>query len=102
MADLPPNVYRKEIPDAGSGLFASQATEPGDQVFLIERPLVAVLNQSQLTTACANCFFWVPENSSEDAVGGGDVGEKPKRKKLRACHGCKIVRYCSKVGLCIL
>jgi Pyruvate/2-oxoacid:ferredoxin oxidoreductase delta subunit len=101
MADLPPNVYREEVPDAGSGLFASQAFEPGEEVFRVRSPLVSVLNQSQLTTACANCFLWVPENS-EDAVGGGDIGERPKRKKLRACQGCKILRYCSKVGLRIL
>ena len=100
MADLPPNVYKKEIPNAGSGLFASEAVGPGKEVFRIERPLVPVLNQNNLTTACANCFLWVPEND-EDAVGGGNGGEEPKKQKLRACQGCKIVRYCSKVGLCV-
>ncbi|KAL2036883.1 hypothetical protein N7G274_010426 [Stereocaulon virgatum] len=95
MTELPPNVYRGELPDAGSGLFASQLIEPGEEVFRVQGCLVSVLNQSQLTTACANCFLWVPENS-EDGVGAGALGEEPKSKKLRACQRCKIVRYCSK------
>ena len=52
----------------------------------IERPLVAVLNQKHLTRACEWCFIWVPE------------GEEEAKTKLRACQGCRIVRYCSKVG----
>ena len=52
----------------------------------IERPLVAVLNQAHLTRACEWCFIWVPE------------GEGEVKTKLRACQGCRIVRYCSKVG----
>ena len=52
----------------------------------VKRPLVAVLNQGQLTTACEWCFVWVPD------------GQGTATTKLRACQGCRIVRYCSKVG----
>ena len=54
----------------------------------IERPLVAVLNQGQLIRACEWCFIWVPEAE----------GEGEAKTKLRACQGCRVVRYCSKVG----
>ncbi len=95
MTNLPSHIYPKQAPNsAGSGLFTSQAIDAGKEIFRIDRPLVSVLDSPHLKDACSNCYVWVPEN------GVGQFGEeKDKEVKLRACQGCKIDRYCSKVGL---
>ena len=94
MTTLPPYIHSREAPNhAGSGLFTSTAIEAGEEVLRIDRPLVSVLDSPHLKDACSNCFVWVPEN------GVGQFGEEKGAKlKLRACQGCKINRYCSKVG----
>lgn len=95
MSGIPSHVAIKQAPDngAGNGLFASQAVEPGTEILRIDQHLAAVLDSRHLKDACSNCYIWVPDN------GVGQFGEeKGVGVKLRACQGCKVVRYCSKVG----
>ena len=90
MATLPTHVYTQNIPDAGTGLFVSEAIPAGVEVLSIDRPLVAVLDSPHLKDTCSDCFLWLPENG------------EPQSKRLRACQGCKITKYCCKVGLLFL
>ena len=94
MSFLPSNVHVKQAPNsAGNGLFVSKACGAGEEIFRIDRPLISVLDSPHLKDACSNCYVWVPES------GVGQFGEEKSAKiKLRACQGCKIVRYCCKVG----
>ncbi|KAK0511217.1 hypothetical protein JMJ35_006769 [Cladonia borealis] len=84
MTSLPSHIQQRSLSPAGNGLFTIKAIDAGEEVLRIERPLVAVLNQKHLTRACEWCFIWVSE------------GEGEAKTKLRACQGCRIVRYCSK------
>ena len=86
MTSLPSHIQKRSIPRAGNGLFTLKAIDAGEEVLRVERPLVAVLNQGQLIAACEWCFIWVPE------------GKGTPTTKLRVCQGCRIVKYCSKVG----
>lgn len=93
-----PHVITKQAHNnAGKGLFASKAIEPGTEILRIDRPLVSVLDSPHLKDACSDCYVWVPKG------GMGQFGkERGTEARLRACQGCKIVRYCSKVSLYFL
>ena len=86
------NVYSKKTKNAGDGLFASKDIPAGDLILRIDRPFLAVLDSPHLNDACSNCFVWVPRGGA--AVGG----DERDNVTLRACTGCKIVKYCGKVG----
>ena len=94
MTLLSPNVYAKRALDAaGNGLFASKACGAGEEIFRIDRPLISVLDSPHLRDTCSGCYEWVPIN------GVGQSGEEKGPKIiLRACQGCRVDRYCSKVG----
>ena len=89
MASPPSHLYPQETAVAGSGLFASEAIPPGVEILQIERPLVYVLDSPHLKDTCSECSLWLPEKRHDHA---------PHSKSLKACHGCKITRYCCKVG----
>ena len=89
MASPRPHLYPQETAAAGTGLFASEAIPPGVEILQIERPLVYVLDSPHLKDTCSECSLSLPEKRRENA---------PHSKSLKACHGCKIPRYCCKVG----
>jgi len=76
---------------AGSGLFASQDIAAGDLIFSLARPAVAALDTKNLGNACANCFASAADPSVLH-------GEANIQVTVKACTGCKIVKYCSKVS----
>lgn len=80
-------VYTQRLADAGTGLFASEAIPPGTEVLRIDRPLAYVLDSQHLKDACSECILSLPEN-------GNDRDSQSKR--LKACQGCKITRFCCK------
>lgn len=85
---LSPPEYIEARPSekAGLGLFTSKSIPAGDLILEIKRPLITELDSARLADTCEWCLKHVQ----------GDGEDRPK---LRACTGCKIVRYCSKVGL---
>lgn len=94
MPAFPPHIFTKQAPNnAGNGLFSSQAIDACTEIFRIDRPLVSVLDSRHLKDACSNCYVWVPDHGM-----GQMGGEQGRDVKLRACQGCKISRYCTKVG----
>lgn len=85
----PPSLYTQQVPDKGTGLFTSRTIHAGELVFHIDRPLLCVPDNRCLNEVCYHCFVWLP---------GGMSMVDGITTKLQVCTGCKVVRYCSKVG----
>lgn len=86
MATVPPRLRTQRSLDAGRGVFASDAIPPGVEILRIDRPLASVLDSPHLKDTCSECNLWLPENGASQS------------KRLKTCQGCKITRYCCKVG----
>ncbi|RJE20264.1 hypothetical protein PHISCL_07397 [Aspergillus sclerotialis] len=87
---LLPGLSTKAVPGPapdgmGTGLFASTDIQLGDDVLYIKTPFVAVLDTPRLEDTCAGCFG--KRMSPEGAL--ADI-------ELKACTGCRVVRYCDK------
>ncbi len=94
---LPSHIKARQAPDAGAGLFTSKQIPAGEEVFRIDRPLAAALDSPRLTQVCYECFLWPQENGKEARMrlkGAPAV----KDRTLKDCLGCKVVKYCCKVG----
>lgn len=79
---MPDKFYTKSVPNAGNGLFAAQNIAAGEQLMRVTPPqAIAVLNTPRLQDTCTHCFL----QQSDLPI------------KLRACTGCYVVKYCSKV-----
>ena len=88
-----PNVIVARINDAGRTLVAHEDDiAAGEEILRVLGPLAA-LDSGHLQDACSNCYLWISGNNhgSQD----GDPG--PQKVELKACLGCKVVKYCSKV-----
>ena len=92
MATLASRVYTQKASDAGTSLFASDAIPPGVEILRVERPLVRVLDTAHLQDTCSECNLWFPEIGHD---------QRPPSERLKTCLGCKITRYCCKVGLLV-
>lgn len=79
--------YIKESPTAGNGLFASGDIPPGQLVLSLARPLISVVDIKHLADTCSNCF----------ATSASPIGRDEGEFEVRACTGCKVLRYCGKV-----
>jgi len=75
---------------AGSGVFASQDIVAGDLIFTLARPAIAALDTKKLDHVCANCFA----SAADPSVLHGEANEQVT---VKACTGCKTLKYCSKV-----
>ena len=80
------NVYSKHTASRGNGLFASRPVLPGELIFGIDQPAVAVPDTARLGDTCSNCFA------------GASRGDAADHVVLSTCTGCHTVRYCTKVG----
>lgn len=74
------NTTTISTPNAGNGLAASSDIIAGSLIFKTSNPYLILLEKAHLESTCSWCFI-KPEVS----------------KNLKACGGCKIVRYCSTV-----
>lgn len=92
---LPPHIIPRRTPSSGTGLFTSQPIDAGELVFRVERPLITVLDSARLSVSCEWCLAG-GKRDGDGVDGGGWEGEGTVRPS--ACTGCRIVRYCSKVG----
>ena len=91
MAGTPSYVEARQTAYAGNGLFARNTVPAGEEILRVGRPLVAALDSPQLWTTCADCLVSAYNHSQDE---GGVKGQGT----LKACLGCQVVRYCSKVG----
>ncbi|PKY02844.1 hypothetical protein P168DRAFT_272398 [Aspergillus campestris IBT 28561] len=84
-----PGVYTNTTPGPapnglGQGLFATKAIPAGGDVLNIKTPFVAVLDTERLEDTCSGCF------------GRRYLGGDSDDVTLRACTGCRVVRYCDR------
>ena len=73
------------------GLLASSALAPGTLVLSLTQPLLTILGSNDLSGSCANCLRGDPTSPEQPSVEHRQAGS------IKACTGCKTVRYCSKV-----
>ena len=88
------NIYTQETSYAGTGVFAAKDIDPGEKIFGIDRPLVSALDSGHLKDTCYNCYLWIPEEQRDEE----DEDSGMERVRLKACTGCRVARYCGKVG----
>jgi len=86
------NAYTGPSKTSGRGLFSIKDLGPGETIFTLPRPLVTAVDSSRLVDTCSNCFACAPESQVGDR--GGMLGGA----NVKACTGCRTLRYCSKVG----
>ncbi|KAI4731881.1 SET domain-containing protein [Aureobasidium sp. EXF-10728] len=103
------NVEVRPSAIAGNGLFATKDIPAGSTILLKARPLIGELDLSRSHDSCANCFLFsqkdvraCPIHKAEaDRLGRypGCSGCQSEGEALtvKACTGCKKVKYCSKV-----
>ena len=72
----------RETKDAGRSLFARKAFKAGSILLQVD-PHVAILDKAHLPILCSKCMLDQPEVT------------------LRRCSSCKVVYYCSEVGLIV-
>lgn len=68
----------------GNGLFATADIKIGEDVLHGKVPFVAVLDSPRLEDTCSGCF------GKKQMEGGAE---------LKACTGCRVVKYCDRVSL---
>lgn len=88
---LPQHLYSQSTPTAGNTLYTSKAVPPGEIIFRVEHPLVAVLDSSQLGCTCEQCYLSLGDGASV-------VGINETKRKVKMCAGCQVVGYCCKVS----
>ena len=82
-----PSVVTNAVPrpaphGMGNGLFATKDIQIGQDVVHAKVPFVAVLDSPRLDDTCAGCFGKRQMETGTD---------------LKACTGCRVVRYCDRV-----
>lgn len=88
-------VRESDISDAGRGLFALKNFEPGDAVLRLDRPHIAELDMDRMKDTCAWCFLRDATDPMDRKL--SDQQHLPTGfVEIKACTGCKKVRYCSK------
>lgn len=101
------NISVHGSPIGGKGLFTTKSMKPGDAVLELSQPLAGAVYINHLLDTCAECFVWTEDatrpsstNDAADPVALTVAGEMAVEGKnaVRACTGCKVLRYCSKVS----
>ncbi|KDB20383.1 hypothetical protein H109_07659 [Trichophyton interdigitale MR816] len=85
--DVNASVVPRPAGDAGRGLFATSTIKMGKEVFSMPATFSTVLSTERLNDVCSNCFANLP--FGVNVMASVDM-------KLRACSGCKVVKYCDK------
>ncbi|THX60295.1 SET domain-containing protein, partial [Aureobasidium pullulans] len=99
------NVEVRPSPTAGNGLFATKDISAGSTILLKARPLIGELDLPRLQDSCHNCFMWAYKAAKGCAVHATQGNKEPGchgceneggNPGVKACTGCKKVKYCSK------
>jgi hypothetical protein len=85
------NVVSKSTPRAGTGLFAARQIKLNEVILSVNQPLMLALDTARLNDTCYCCLLFREKPGSIKRI------DKAETKTLKACTGCKIVRYCDKV-----
>ncbi|EXJ95655.1 hypothetical protein A1O1_00777 [Capronia coronata CBS 617.96] len=80
------NVYTKETPGRGNGLYVARDTAAKSQLVFVAQPLLVALETTKLATSCYYCFRSPSESDWQ-------ASDEPKGN-LKTCSRCKVVRFC--------
>jgi hypothetical protein len=94
-AAVPLQILPSKIAGAGAGLFVTRDVDSGEEIFR-SCPVVNCVMDGMERLVCDNCYAF--RNSRLNPSGRFKFceGEGPKLE-LKACSGCKVSYYCSKV-----
>jgi hypothetical protein len=92
-AATPLQILPSKITGAGVGLFATQDVSCGEEIFR-SRPVVNCVGDGLQKLVCDDCYAF--KNSVVHPSGRFQNEEDPE-PEIKACSGCKICYYCSKV-----
>ncbi|KAI5240442.1 SET domain-containing protein [Aureobasidium subglaciale] len=100
------NVEVRPSPISGNGLFATKDIPAGSTILLKVRPLIGELDLPRLQDSCHNCFMWTQKAARGCATHSASPNKEPGCAGcqsdgagigVKACTGCKKVKYCSRV-----
>ena len=104
------HVEVRPSPTSGNGLFATKDIPAGSTLLLKTRPLIGELDLPKLEESCHNCFLWSQKAIKACAIHAHEPDRYPGKYPdcpgcqtegevigVKACTGCKKVKYCSKV-----
>jgi hypothetical protein len=92
-AAAPLQILPSKIAGAGAGLFTTKDVDCVEDIFR-SRPVVNCVENKMQKLVCDNCYSC--KNSHLHPSGRFCGGEDPNLE-LKACSGCKVSYYCSKV-----
>lgn len=89
-----------KVHQKGYGVVATKDISAASQICSITRPLLVALDTPRLKDTCYACF--------QQAKDKHELAFKQNRttdgeeKSLKVCTGCRVVRFCDTVGLCLV
>jgi hypothetical protein len=92
-AAAPLQILPSKIAGAGAGLFTTKNIDCGEEIFR-SRPVVNCVMDGMEKLVCDNCYAF---RNSRLHPSGRFRGDKDPKLELKACGGCKVSYYCSKV-----
>ena len=95
-AAVPLQILPSKIPGAGTGLFVTRDVDFGEEIFR-SCPVVSCVEEGMYKFVCDYCYAY--SKSSIRPSGRLLNPEDPKLDDLKACGGCRMCYYCSKVNI---
>jgi hypothetical protein len=93
-AATPLQILPSKIAGAGAGLFTTKDVDYGEEIFRSD-PVINCVMDGMQNLVCDNCYAY--QESKVNLSGRFRVAEDPKLE-MKACGGCKVCYYCSKVN----
>jgi hypothetical protein len=81
------SIYVDKSPTHGKGIFSNRNLSVGDCLYTATPVFIGVLSWERLVDTCSNCFRRDGEEYFES------------RTQVKACSQCKLLRFCSTVGI---
>ena len=92
-AAVPLKILPSKIPGAGVGLFVTKDVDYGEEIFRSD-PVVNCVMDGMQSHVCDHCYAF---EGSKILPGGGFRTTDNTKLEMKACSGCKVCYYCSKV-----
>ena len=93
-AAVPLQILPSKIAGAGAGLFVTSEVDFGEEIFR-SCPVVNYVQEGMHELVCDYCYAY--SKSNIHSSGRFVTPEDPELESIKACSGCKVCYYCSKV-----
>ena len=90
---IPLQILPSKIPGAGAGLFVTRDLDDGEEIFRSD-PLVNCVENGMQSRVCDSCYDYKGSNIHPS---GRFWKAEDIELDMKACGGCKVCYYCSKV-----